>query len=159
MSRTNWKRIIPHSVNHALQLTKQHGIEKKGMSVERIADYLGVTADLLYKWLGTGKMPLNKIIAFEQACGINYVTQYLAQSQSFLLVTVPTGRKAENKELTDLQLCMTQVASALISFQQDKVDSAETIDAIKILMQDLAFHERNVAKIDTDQMPLEMTHA
>jgi hypothetical protein len=154
MSNIYWKRVVPNSIPHALQLCKEHAIKKNNQSVPRIADHLGESADLLYKWLGTAKMPVNKVIALEQACGINFVTQYLAQSQGFMLVPVPTGRKAENKELVDLQIMMTEVASHLIKFEQGKCEASEAIDAIKVLMQDLAYHEKNVAKVEQPQSSL-----
>ena len=47
----NWKRIQPSSLRDALRLCKDHALEKKNYSVERIADLMGITADLLYKWL------------------------------------------------------------------------------------------------------------
>lgn len=156
MPKQNWKRQIPHSLVKALQLTKDHGKDVKNLSVARIADNLGENEDLLYKWLSTAKMPVNKVIALEQTCGINFVTQYFANSQGYLLVKAPTGRKAENKDLTDLQLFMTEVASLLIRFQQEKTDASEVIDAIKVLIQDLAFHERNVATCEHPQAQMDI---
>ena len=151
MTKIYWKKVVPHSMPHALQLTKQHGIEKKNMSVERIGDHLSETGDLIYKWLGTAKMPVNKVIAFEQACGINFITQYLAHSQGFLLVPAPTGRKAQHKDLIDLQAFMIEVSGLLMRNSQDKASSQETVDGIKKLMEDLAFHQRNVSSADQPQ--------
>ena len=156
MAKQYWKRLVPTSLVKALQLCKEHGIKENNMSVERIADHLGTNAELVYKHLALGKLPVNKIIPFEQACGINFVTQYIAHSQGYLLVKAPTGRKAENKDLTDLQLFMTEVAALMIKFQQDKSQASDTIDAIKVLMQDLAFHQNNVAKTSTQQNELEI---
>jgi hypothetical protein len=151
MTKTYWKRIVPHSINHALQLTKQHALEHNNLSVPRIADQVMATPDTLYKWLGQGKMPVNAIIAFEQACGINFVTQYLAHSQGYLLVKVPTGRKAEHKDLTELQIFMTEVSALLIKSSEGRCNASDTIDGIKTLMEDLAFHQKNVAAVDEPQ--------
>ena len=57
MSRRNWKRVTPNSLRDALRLCKDHALEKKNLSVERIADLMGITADVLYKWLSNGRMP------------------------------------------------------------------------------------------------------
>lgn len=156
MSKTYWKRVVPHNMNHAIQLCKQHALEKKNMSVARIADHLAITTDLLYKWLGNGRIPANHIFAYEQACGINFITQYLAHSQGLLLIEVPSGRKAQNKDLTDLQVFMTEVGALLIKAHDDRSTPQETMDAIKVLMHDLAWHQKNVAKMDAPQEELDL---
>ena len=154
MARTYWKRIVPHNMNHALRLCQQHAAKERNMSTERIADKLRTTADTLYKWIANVRMPVDAIIAYEQACDINFVTQYLAHSQGMLLVPNPTGRKAANKELVDLQLFMTEVSALLIRCHQGDSNSQETIDAIKVLMQDLAFHQKKVEKQEQPQTEL-----
>lgn len=151
MSKTYWNRLVPHSMVKALNLTKDHGKEKKQQSVQRIGDRLGVSPDCLYKWLGDATMPVNKVIAFEEACGINFVTQYLAQSQGFLLVPAPTGRKAEHKDLNELQLYMAKVVAKIIEANQGECTAQEAIDAIKVLMQDLAYQQRNVKVAEMPQ--------
>jgi len=156
MSKVYWKRVVPHNMNHAMQLCKQHAQEKKNMSVSRIADHLATTTDSLYKWLGNGRMPANHVIAYEQACGINFVTQYLAHSQGLLLIDVPTGRKAQNKDLTDLQVFMTEVGALLIKCHDNRSTPQEAMDAIKVLMQDLAWHQKNVGVMKEPQAELSL---
>lgn len=158
MTKIYWKRVVPHNMNHALQLTKEHGIEKKNMSVARIGDHLSETSDLIYKWLGSAKMPVNKVIAFEQACGINFVTQYLAHSQGFLLVKAPTGRKAEHRDLIDLQAFMIEVSGLIMRHTEGLKSAQETTDAIKKLMEDLAFHQKNVGALDQPQSELSLVN-
>jgi hypothetical protein len=151
MSRTNWKCIVPHSIVKALNLVKEHGKEKKQQSVQRIGDRLGINEDLLYKWIANGTMPVKSIIAFEESCGINFVTQYLAHSQGYLLVAAPTGRKAEHKDLNQLQLYMAQVAAKIIEANEGTCTAQDAIDHIKVLMQDLAFQQKNVAVTECPQ--------
>ncbi|GLX86344.1 hypothetical protein tloyanaT_25970 [Thalassotalea loyana] len=157
MPKTNWKREVPQNLAKALQLTKEHGIREKGMSVERIGDHLGTTGDLIYKWIGTNKMPINKIIPFEQVCGINFITQYLAHSQGYLLVKAPSGHRAEHKELNELQLFMTKVSGYLIQATEGSCDPQVAIDAIKVLMQDLAYQQKNVAEHTQPQTAFELS--
>lgn len=151
MTRTNWKCVIPHSMVKALNLTKEHGKEKKNLSAQRIADRLSTNDDCLYKWIANATMPIGKLIAYEETCGRPIVTQYLAQSQGFLLVPVPTGRKAEHKDLNDLQLYMTRALSKIIETYDGQCTADEAIDAIKVLMQDLAYQQRNVKKAEMPQ--------
>ena len=46
MSRRNWKRVRPNSLTEALRLCKEFAQTKANMSIERIADRMGVTHDL-----------------------------------------------------------------------------------------------------------------
>ena len=142
---------MPHSMVKALNLTKEHGKEKKNQSVQRIADRLGINEDLLYKWVANGTMPVKAVIAFEESCGINFVTQYLAHSQGYLLVPAPTGRKAQHKDLNQLQLYMAQVAAKIIEANEGTCTAQDAIDHIKVLMQDLAFQQKNVAVTECPQ--------
>jgi len=156
MSKTYWKRVVPHNMNHAIQLCKQHAQDNKNMSVARIADHLAITTDTLYKWLGNGRIPANHVFAYEQACGISFITEYLAHSQGLLLIKVPTGRKAKNKDLTDLQVFMTEVSALLIKCHDNRGSTQETMDSIKLLMQDLAWHEKNVGVMEEPQVEFEL---
>ncbi|MDO6488259.1 hypothetical protein Q4503_11140 [Colwellia sp. 6_MG-2023] len=157
MARTNWKCIVPHNMNHAIQLCKQHALDNKNMSVARIADHLAITTDTLYKWLGNGRIPANHVFAYEQACGISFITEYLAHSQGYLLVKAPTGRKAEHKDLNKLQLYMAQVAAKIIEANEGDCTAQDAIDHIKILMQDLAYQQKNVAAVQVPQTQFDLT--
>lgn len=154
MTKTYWNRVVPHNINHALRLCKQHGIEKNQMSVERLADALMATADTLYKWIGNARLPVNAIVAYEQACGINFITQYLAHSQGFLLVPVPSGKRAEHKDLAELQLFMTEVSALIIKCHNGSCNAQTAIDGISTLMKDLAWQQNNIGKINTPQPEL-----
>ena len=157
MARTNWKCIVPHNMNHAIQLCKQHALDNKNMSVARIADHLAITTDTLYKWLGNGRIPANHVFAYEQACGISFITEYLAHGQGYLLVKAPTGRKAEHKDLNKLQLYMAQVAAKIIEANEGDCTAQDAIDHIKVLMQDLAYQQKNVAAVQVPQTQFDLT--
>jgi len=73
--------VQPTSLRDALRLCKDHALERSNYSVERIADLMDVSSDLLYKWLSTGKMPVSSVPAYEHICGISLVTRWLAASE------------------------------------------------------------------------------
>ncbi|MDO5940617.1 hypothetical protein [Burkholderia cepacia] len=76
MSRRNWKRVRPMSLRHALELCKDYAKERHNLSVERIAERMGLADHwTLYKWFQSGRMPLNLVRPFESACGIDFVTR------------------------------------------------------------------------------------
>ena len=71
MTRRNWKRIRPHSLRYALELCKEHARERRNLSVERIAELMGLADHwALYKWFQSGRIPANLIRPFEHVCGI-----------------------------------------------------------------------------------------
>lgn len=76
--RRNWKRFQPRDLREALRGCKDYARERKRLSVERIADLMGVSADCLYKWLADARMPLASVQLYEHICGAHFVTDYLA---------------------------------------------------------------------------------
>lgn len=160
MTTRNWKRQVPHSINHALRLCKEHGLEKQNLSVERIADRMATSVDTLYKWLGSGKMPVNQLINYESLTagssrtGRPFVTEYLAHSQGYLLIKMPTGRKAEHTEILELNIFMQQFIAELLSLQAGDGNAEQTITTVKTLIQDLAFQHKNIEQHQSPQLDL-----
>ena len=142
MPRRNWKYVAGHDPVDALDKCLQHAKEKHNLSVERIMDRLGMASkSQMYGYLADAKLPVNRLIAFEQTCGIPLFTKYSAASQGFMLVKIPTGRKAEAKELAELQVALAQVGSQIISFYNGECSVDETTNMIMAALQDLAYHK------------------
>lgn len=146
MVRRNWKRIQPNSLRDALRLCKDHALEKKNYSVERIADLMGVTADLLYKWLANGRMPAASIPAYEHICGINFVTRWLAASTGHLMIAIPTGRTTTPTDMQALQMLLNTAVGKLLEFHSGQANAADALAAIQQGMEGLAWHKGNVEK-------------
>lgn len=142
----NWKRVQPNSLRDALRLCKDYALEKKRYKVERIAVLMDVTPDLLYKWLGTGKMPASLIPAYEYICGINFVTRWFAASTGHLIIPIPTGRIATAGDMNALQELLNAAAGKLIQFYANKADATSTLASIQQGMEGLAWHKGNVEK-------------
>lgn len=160
MIKRVWKHEVPHSINHALQLCKEHGQQKNQLSVERIADRMATSPDTLYKWLGTGRMPINQVINYESLTtadtrtGRPFVTEYLAHSQGYLLIKMPTGRSAEHKDIIELNICMQQLVSQLLELQAGTVQADDVLATVKTLMQDLAFQQKNIEQHKQPQLDI-----
>lgn len=146
MSRRNWKRVQPNSLRDALRLCKDHAGEKKNYSVERIADLMGITADLLYKWLANGRMPASSIPAYELITGINFVTRWLAASTGHLMIAIPSGRIASATDIQALQELLNTAVGQLLKFHGGNAEAAATLSAIQQGMEGLAWHKGNVEK-------------
>lgn len=147
MVKRNWKRLHPNSISHGMELCLLHGKESRNQSVDRIADHMGLENKwMIYKWVESARIPAILIRPFEHACGIDYVTRYLAHSAHKLLIDIPTGRNATPTELNELSLAMTETSAALIKFHAGQTNAAETIDMITAVMESLAWHRGAVEK-------------
>lgn len=155
MSRRNWKKLQPTSLRHALELCKDFAKEKHNLSVERIAERMG-EADhwTVYKWLQNGRMPAVLIPAYEAACGIDFVTRWLAGASGKLLIAVPTGRKLKANDVSALQQSLHSSVTALMDFYNDKVNAEEALAAITTGMESLAWHKGNVEQHNQPQLEL-----
>ncbi len=142
----NWKRLIPKSHTEALRLCKDYAKEKHNLSVERIADTMGVTADVLYKWLANGTMPLNRIRSYELACRCNYVSRYMAHGDGNLLIPIPSGKGLSDADMMELNQSFHGAMTLLAGFYKGGVDANETMDALVAHMQATGWHHANVHK-------------
>ncbi|MGB0732458.1 MAG: hypothetical protein ACPGPF_01795, partial [Pontibacterium sp.] len=155
MQYKNSLKSNPISVRHALELSVNHAKAKHNLSVDRIADLMGeASTSTVYKWLESGRMPVLKVRAFENVCGVDYVTRYLAHSNNKLIIDMPTGRKAQNKELNDLSVAAHQALGMLIGFYDGHATADETINALTVLMEDIAHQHGNVAKHQQPELSL-----
>lgn len=147
MAGTNWKRMRARSLRHAMELCVTHAKEVHHRSVERIAEMMGEESHwTLYKWMENGRMPASKITAFEHACGIDFVTQYQASSAGYLLVKVPTGKKATHKELNELSQFTHATLGELLAFYDSHEGGDSVKQAINQLIEDLSFQRGNIEK-------------
>lgn len=155
MTRRNWKKLQPTSLRHALELCKEHAREKQNLSVERIAERMG-EADhwALYKWLQNGRMPAVAIPAYEAACGIDYVTRWLAARDGKLLIEMPTGRILNSEDVSELQGLLHTAVGALIEFYHQEKPANETVADITNALASLAWHKGNVEQHNQPQLDL-----
>jgi len=155
MSRRNWKKVRATSLRHALELCKDHAKDTRNFSVERIAEEMG-EADhwTLYKWLQNGRMPAVQIPAYEAACGVDFVTRWLATRSGKLLIDVPTGRKLKATDVAELQNKLHAAVGELMQFYKGDSDAEQALAAITHSMESLAWHKGNVEQHDQPQLEL-----
>ncbi len=143
----NWKRMQATSLRHALELCKDHAREKHNKSVERIADEMGVPDHwAVYKWIQSGRIPANLIRPFENACGIDYVTRWLAVSAGKVMVDVPSGRNLNGTDVVTLHNGFGTALQLLTDFYAKKVDAGQTLAALTAHLEDVAWHRANIAQ-------------
>ena len=154
MTRRVWKNVRPNSLVHALRLCKEFAQDRHNLSVERIADRMGVSHDSLYKWLATGRMPAILILAYEHACGCHFASIWYATSAGKLVIDMPTGRKADGTELLDMNSSCAAALQLLTAFYAapHAADPEATLLALRQHMEQVAFHHNNVAQYATPEL-------
>lgn len=150
--RRNWKTVQPTSLIHALRLCKDYAIERKRLSVERIADLMGVTHDSLYKWLSTGRIPAVLIPGYENVCGVQFVTRWLAASSGKLVIDMPKGHEATAEDIQNLQMSLNMAVGELIRFYQTMTDQDTTLASLQTALESLAGHRANVIQTSNPEL-------
>lgn len=155
MKRRNWKYLQPSSIRQALEWTKDFARERHNLSVERIAERMGLPDhSALYKWLANGRMPALLIPVYEEVCGINLVSRWLASAGGKLLIDLPTGRHCTAQDMHELQAVLTTSTGALLAFHSGSATAAEALSAIQAGLEGLAWHRGNVQQHAQPQLEL-----
>jgi transcriptional regulator with XRE-family HTH domain len=144
----------PRDLREAIRMCKDHARERKRLSVERLADLLDVTVDTLYKWMADGRLPASKIPAFEHACGVHYVTEYLAGGAGRIVIQIPAGHPADAESIAGLQAIMADATAKLIRCYRGQASIEETRDGLTVTLQALAWHRSNVTRLDQPELGL-----
>lgn len=159
MQRRSWKNVRPTSLRNSLDLCKDFAQVRRNLSVERIAERMGLPDHwVLYKWLSTGRMPAVLIPAYEAACGCHYVTQWLAASAGKLAIDMPTGKSCQATDIQELQTLLHATTGALMAFHAGQQGADETLASIQSAMESLGWHHGNVSQHKTPQLDLGDTH-
>ncbi len=136
----------------------EYAREKHNRSIDRIADLMGLANKwVLYKWLESGRMPAILIRPFEAACGIDLVTRYIGHSANKMLIEIPTGKRVTSTDLNELQSSFAGAVSLLVEFYERKNGSDEALAALTGLLEDVAWHRKNVQEHLQPGLELEVT--
>ncbi len=145
MSRKNWNKVHPSSLQQAMEWSIDHAREVMQRKVEAVAELMGMENHWnLYKWVQNGSMPTRYIRAFEHACGINLISRWMAHSSGHLLIKIPSGRNVKPTELAELHQKFADSFGALARFYEGKEGASDTLDRITEMLEGLAWHHGNV---------------
>lgn len=100
----------------------------------------------LYKWFQSARMPISLLRPFEDACGADFVTRWVAASAGRLIIDIPTGRDATAEDMQVLQRTLNAAVGQLLDFYAGSADADETISTIQQAMEGLAWHRGNVER-------------
>ncbi len=147
MSARNWKRTQPRDLRDAMDLCLEYAKTKHNRSVDSVAELMGVVNKwTLYKWMQEGSLPARLIKPFEHACGVDYVSRWLAMSGNKLVIDIPKGRKGTLEDIQTLQSATHDAIGALMKFYEDKADAEATLAALQTALERMAWHKGNVEK-------------
>ena len=136
-----------------MELSLEFARERHNRSVERVADSMGAASHwVVYKWMESARLPAVLIRPFETACGIDFVTRYLAISGHRLVIDIPTGRNATGQETQELQEVLTAAVGLLLKFYGKRADREETAAALMEAIEALAWHHGNVQRNDEPEL-------
>ncbi len=155
MTRRNWKTYQPASLRDAMVACKDYALERRNLSVDRIATRMGLADHwALYKWIANGRMPAVVVHPFEHACGCDFVTRWLAAAGNKLLVDMPRGKAPQQGDLVALNTGCANALQLLTDFyaSNGKADPAETLEALRAHLEEVAYHHRNVASYATPEL-------
>lgn len=144
------------SLRAAFETDKAFALARHRRGVERIAELMTVPPHVLYKWLETGRMPVSCLAGWEHATGSDQVVRYLAAAAHKALIDMPTGRRAQDREIQALQEVLNAAVGRLLGFIAGRATTEETIAALSHGLEALAWHRENVRKCDQPELELEV---
>lgn len=155
MAKRNWKRAVPRSLRHSFELCLEYGKERKNLSVERVADLMGLANHwTLYKWMESGRFPACLIRPFEYVCGVTFVTQNIATSAHKLLIDMPSSKPISELDILELQSSVNGVINVLIKQHQGHAEIRFAIIELSRVMQELAGHRARLELADSPELDL-----
>lgn len=155
MPRRSWKKVQPGNRNQAQELCLEYARVKHNRSIDQVADLMGANKWTLYKWLESGGMPLRLIKPFEHACGIDFVSRWLAISDNKLVIDIPRGKIGNADDIFALQESTNEAVGALLNFYAEKSTQQEALEAVQNALERMAWHKGNVEKYNQPEIPFE----
>lgn len=158
MTKRNWKSYRPTSLQDAIEACVEFARDKQQMSIERIADAMGLASKwTLYKYIESASIPARLIRPFETACRCTFVTQHLGASAHKLMIDMPTGRKATPVDINAVQAACNEAVNALIRFadgQRDAISTVLTLGKVTEAIECLARERAEVQRFNQPELQL-----
>ena len=153
--KRNWRMVRASSLVHGLELCIEFARVEHNRSVQQVADLMGMDSyHTLYKYLGSGRMPLNLLRPFEHACGCAFVSDWVGMSAGKLVVDMPRTRRATVGDINRLQGSFSQSMALLIDFYDGGAGAAETMAALTATLTELAGQRANVEGMARPELDL-----
>lgn len=157
MTRRNWKKANPRTFGEAIEMCLDYAEQVHRRNADRVAEMAGEKSKwTVYGWAREENVPGRKILAFQHACGCDFITRYLAHSNDQLLVSIPSGRLPDGADVQKLQATLNAAVGSLLAFATGKADVDEVGHDLNLALESLAWHRENVHR--AAQPELELCH-
>lgn len=154
MNRKRWKPRQPGDMQEAIRLCLDYAVHKHNRSVARVAELIGTSEWVIYKWMSKGSIPSERIRPFEFTCDATFITQYIAYSAQKLVIDIPSGTPCNQDDLLDLQNTLNNTVSLLTQFYRGEAETGDVLQGVSLAMSQLAGHRENVRKYDSPELGL-----
>jgi hypothetical protein len=154
MNKKRWTHRHPSTMQEAIRLCLDYALHKHNRSVAQVAELIGTSEWVIYKWMSDGSLPSKRIRPFEFATDATYVTQHLAASAQKLVVDIPRGKSESQDTLMDLQNAVNTSVQLLCQFYKGDAEAGEVMAGITTAMNRMAGHRENVRKHLAPELPL-----
>lgn len=125
-----------------------------------MSDLMGVELKTYYRWLSDLSMPLNRVLQFEEFCGVRCVSEYLCIADGRrVVIEIPTGRRPGVATLAALQSAFAEAAAVLCRYYESGDEQAEAIATLTHAMTQAAYHRENVTKDRAPELPFDEAEA
>lgn len=155
MRKQNWKAVRPLNLKDALDWCVRYAKANRHLSVEGIADIMGVNHWTLYKWIGEADLPLRLLKNFEHACGIDYASRWLVESNGKIIIDMPRGKQCGTQDVQVLQSATHAMVGEVMRFYADLTDVDATLAAIQTALEQTSWHKGNVQKYRQPELPFD----
>ena len=101
----------------------------------------------LYKWIESGRFPAVLLTSYQNVCGINLVTRWMAMHERRLLVDMPVGKAGDEDDMVALATQFSQAVQLLRDFYKSSgaTDPAPVLAALRSHLESVAHHHFNVS--------------
>lgn len=114
-------------MQEAIRLCLDYALHKHNRSVARVAELMGVTEWVVYRWMSEGSLPSKRIRPFEFACDATFVTRYIVMSASQVVIYIPAGRACDQSDLLDLQNALNDSVALRTQFYRGEAEAMHGI--------------------------------
>lgn len=153
MRKLPWKSIRPNSLDEAFQLSMDFATKRR-RPTKVMSTLMGVELKTMYRWQAETSMPMNRIVQFEEFCGVAYVSEFLSTAAGRIVIDIPTGRKARPIDLAGLHAVFAEAITLLSQHYQNGNAADETAAALTNLLSHAAYHRQNVIKSAAPELAL-----
>lgn len=133
-------------------------IHKAGLSVEELADRLGISSSMLYRAGNPNddgaRFPLEKVIGLMRATKDYSILHHIASRTDHVVFKLPRAAAKTAEDMHEFQLVFTVCFSSMLAFYRGEATKEDTVRKIDDLISAAAGHRKAVDRHEQPEFPL-----